>query len=99
MEREPLYVCMTMDVERIRDFSPTGGPPDWASAARSVRAYCDALAGRVSAELLRLSESEEAREKLGRELQAVTAPLAELGAYQRAAVATLEGSPTGEGSA
>ena len=46
MEREPLYVCMTMDVERIRDFSPTGGPPDWASAARSVRAYCDALAGR-----------------------------------------------------
>jgi peptidoglycan/xylan/chitin deacetylase (PgdA/CDA1 family) len=46
MEREPLYVCMTMDVERIRDFSPTGGPPDWAFAARSVRAYCDALAGR-----------------------------------------------------
>ena len=58
----------------------------------------DAVAGRVSAELLRLSQSEEAREELGKELQAVTAPLAELGAYKRAAVATLEGSCTGEGA-
>ncbi|MFP6873481.1 MAG: lipid-A-disaccharide synthase [Verrucomicrobiales bacterium] len=58
----------------------------------------DAVAGRVAAELLRLSESEEQREELGRELQAVTAPLAEHGAYQRAAAATLEESPAGEGS-
>ena len=50
----------------------------------------DAVAETVSAELLRLSQSEEEREKLGRELQEVTAPLAELGAYQRAAAATLE---------
>jgi hypothetical protein len=35
-----------MDVERIGDYSPTGGPPDWAFAARSVRGYCDALSRR-----------------------------------------------------
>jgi len=35
---------MTMDVERIGACSPTGGPPDWAFAARSVQAYCKALA-------------------------------------------------------
>lgn len=44
--REPLYVCMTMDVERIVKFSPTGGPPTWDFAERSVRHYCGLLAGR-----------------------------------------------------
>jgi len=46
MDREILHVCMTMDVERIEAFSPTGGPPDWAFAARSVQSYCNVLAGR-----------------------------------------------------
>lgn len=44
MAREPLYVCMTMDVERIGPCSPTGGPPDWAFGARSVQHYCQNLA-------------------------------------------------------
>ena len=43
MAREPLYVCMTMDVERIGACSPTGGPPDWAFGARSVSGFCDVL--------------------------------------------------------
>lgn len=45
MARDLLYVCMTMDVERIAECSPSGGPPDWAFAAHSAEAYCDALAG------------------------------------------------------
>lgn len=44
MASELLYVCMTMDVERIREYSPTGGPPSWAFAARSVQNYCGVLA-------------------------------------------------------
>ena len=40
---EPLYVCMTMDVERLTEHSPTGGPTDWAFAARSVQSYCGLL--------------------------------------------------------
>jgi hypothetical protein len=35
---------MTMDVERIEDLSPTGGPPTWEFAERSVRSYCGLLA-------------------------------------------------------
>ncbi len=50
----------------------------------------DAVATTVAAELLRLNQSREERELLARELQEVTAPLAELGAYKRAAAATLE---------
>ena len=46
MESEILHVCMTMDVERIEAYSPMGGPPDWAFAARSVQAYCEVLARR-----------------------------------------------------
>jgi len=43
---------MTMDVERIAECSPTGGPPDWAFSARSVRSYCQVLAERgISATL------------------------------------------------
>ena len=34
---------MTMDVERIAEHSPMGGPPDWAFAERSVRSYCETL--------------------------------------------------------
>ena len=57
----------------------------------------DAVAGTVAAELLRLNQSGEEREVLARELQDVTAPLAELGAYRRAAAATLEeGAQPGE---
>ena len=44
MASEFLYVCMTMDVERIRECSPTGGPPSWAFGARSVQHYCGLLA-------------------------------------------------------
>jgi hypothetical protein len=39
----PLYVCFTMDVERIATESPTGGPPSWEFAESSVRAYCEIL--------------------------------------------------------
>ncbi len=46
MGREPLYVCFTMDVERIDACSPTGGPPDWAFSARSIQNYCEVLAER-----------------------------------------------------
>ncbi len=41
---ESLYVCMTMDVERVREFSPIGGPPTWEFGERSVRSYCEFLA-------------------------------------------------------
>jgi lipid-A-disaccharide synthase len=50
----------------------------------------DAVASTVAAELLRLSQSREERDALAAELQEVTAPLAESGAYQRAAAAALE---------
>ena len=43
MSRERLYVCMTMDVERINAFY-RGGPPTWEFAERSVRSYCGLLA-------------------------------------------------------
>ncbi len=43
MGRERLYVCMTMDVERINAFY-RGGPPTWEFAERSVRSYCGLLA-------------------------------------------------------
>ncbi len=38
-----LWVCFTMDVERVRKYSPPGGPEDWASAQHSARSYCDLL--------------------------------------------------------
>ncbi len=44
MARAPLYVSMTMDVERIIELSPTGGPPSWEFAERSVRSFCGLLA-------------------------------------------------------
>jgi hypothetical protein len=43
MDEKVLYVCFTMDVERIKSLSPTGGPPDWGFSERSVRSYCDIL--------------------------------------------------------
>ncbi len=43
MSCERLYVCMTMDVERINAFY-RGGPPTWEFAERSVRSYCGLLA-------------------------------------------------------
>jgi lipid-A-disaccharide synthase len=50
----------------------------------------DADATTVAAELLRLSQSEQDRDALTAELEQVTAPLAEPGAYDLAAAATLE---------
>jgi len=35
---------MTMDVERIAEYSPSGGPSTWAFAERSVRSFCELLA-------------------------------------------------------
>lgn len=43
MSREPLYVCMTMDVERIRSLGPMGGPDTWELGEEAVRSYCHAL--------------------------------------------------------
>lgn len=43
MAGETLHICMTMDVERIAENSPMGGPPDWDFAERSVRSYCEGL--------------------------------------------------------
>ena len=40
-----LCVCFTMDVERIRPESPTGGPVSWEAGEASVRSYCDYLGG------------------------------------------------------
>jgi peptidoglycan/xylan/chitin deacetylase (PgdA/CDA1 family) len=46
MKRERLHVVFTMDCERIREFSPCGGPADWPSSERAIRAYADLLEGR-----------------------------------------------------
>lgn len=39
-----LHLCLTMDVERIAMYSPSGGPRTWKDAERSVRSYCEILA-------------------------------------------------------
>ena len=39
-----LWVCFTMDVERIAQFSPPGGPENLEVAHRSVDSYCQILA-------------------------------------------------------
>ena len=44
MAQEPLYVCMTMDVERACEACGRGGPPTWEFAERSVWSYCGLLA-------------------------------------------------------
>lgn len=36
-----LYVCFTMDVERISSESPTGGPPTWEIGEACIQTYCD----------------------------------------------------------
>lgn len=46
MSSKSLYVSMTMDVERIIEHSPLGGPPTWEFSERSVRNYCNLLAER-----------------------------------------------------
>lgn len=38
-----LWVTFSMDVERILELSPVGGPLTWEQAERSVRSYCDIL--------------------------------------------------------
>jgi len=80
MGREPLYVCFTMDVERIGECSPTGGPPDWAFGARSVQNYCDVLAERhIPATLFVVPETAVMQGKLLRNIAAQTG--AELGLH------------------
>lgn len=77
---ERLHVCMTMDVERIRAKSPMGGPPDWAFAERSVRAYCEALGERkLKATLFIVPDTAEKQAAVFRELR--DAGLAELGLH------------------
>ncbi len=40
---EPLFICFTMDVERIRAQSPGGGPESWDVSERSIRSYSNLL--------------------------------------------------------
>ncbi len=40
---EPLFICFTMDVERIRAQSPGGGPESWDVSERSIRSYSSLL--------------------------------------------------------
>ncbi len=40
---EPLFICFTMDVERIRSQSPGGGPPSWDVSERALRSYTQSL--------------------------------------------------------
>ncbi|HAA87901.1 MAG TPA: hypothetical protein DCE22_06555 [Verrucomicrobiales bacterium] len=49
----------------------------------------DASPEKIASEILRLIESKEERELLSKELEAITEPLADPGAYERAAIATL----------
>ena len=49
----------------------------------------DASSEKIASEIMRLIESKEERELLSKELEAITEPLAEPGAYERAAIATL----------
>lgn len=43
---EKLFVSFTMDAERIAGKCPTGGPPSWEFAEKSVRDYCGLLGSR-----------------------------------------------------
>lgn len=49
----------------------------------------DASPEKIASEILRLIGSKEKRELLSKELQEITEPLAEVGAYERAAIATI----------
>jgi hypothetical protein len=78
--KEILYVCMTMDVERIAALSPMGGPPDWDFAERSVRSYCEVLEGfGLKATLFIVPDTAEKQADLFRELADSTG--AELGMH------------------
>jgi len=41
-----LHVIFTMDCERIRKFSPPGGPETWKVSERAIRGFADLLASR-----------------------------------------------------
>ena len=41
--RDDLYVCFTMDCERIRKFSPPGGPETWKLSERAIRGFAEIL--------------------------------------------------------
>src|SRR5262245_50845576 len=41
-----VYVCLTSDVERIHEMSPTGGPKTWEEAEAAARSFCDFLGPR-----------------------------------------------------
>jgi hypothetical protein len=67
---EPLYVCFTMDVERVAAESPTGGPPTWEFGEASVRAYCELLAEHgYPATLFIVPDTAEKQARLFQEMQ------------------------------
>ncbi len=41
--KEKLFVCFTMNVERIKAQSPTGGPVTWGAGEASAQGFCDFL--------------------------------------------------------
>ncbi|OPX21482.1 MAG: hypothetical protein B1H02_07560 [Candidatus Latescibacteria bacterium 4484_107] len=43
MIRNNLYVCFTMDCERIKAFSPPGGPENWELSERAIRGFSEVL--------------------------------------------------------
>jgi len=43
MFEKTLYVCFTMDCERIKKFSPPGGPETWELSERAIRGFSEVL--------------------------------------------------------
>ena len=43
MANDELFMTFTMDVERIAERSPTGGPVSWEQSERAIRGFADAL--------------------------------------------------------
>lgn len=75
-----LHLCLTMDVERIAMYSPTGGPRTWEDAERSVRSYCETLAAYdLPATLFIVPDAAMVQGALFRELERSTG--AELGMH------------------
>jgi peptidoglycan/xylan/chitin deacetylase (PgdA/CDA1 family) len=74
MEAPPqkkLYVCFTMDVERIRSQSPPGGTPTWECGELCVRSYCDALLQRgYPATLFIVPDTAEKQARLFQQMRA-----------------------------
>ena len=43
MSGDSIFITFTMDVERIAERSPTGGPVSWEQSERAIRGFADAL--------------------------------------------------------